>query len=165
MQARSRLADVVSTATRRQASCTQESREWQQRLDGANSRIIELQKRLSDSEGERNRLNALPEKIADQRLEIGDKLEMAEQNRQDAADALRLAETNLSESRESLQRQSDNALVAARETQIRAEAAQERSEATLNELRDRIADKLDCAPRDVAGIADIHEGAVLAKLE
>lgn len=164
MQAEARLADVISTATRRQASCTQEGAAWQQRLDGADRRIAELKQRFNDGESEQTRLDALPETIAKQRLEIGDKLEMAEQKRQDAADALLLAETSLDEA-ESLQRGSDNALAAARETQIRAEATQERCETALSELRDRIADKLDCAPQDVAGIAGIDEGAVPDNLD
>jgi F0F1-type ATP synthase membrane subunit b/b' len=74
-----------------------------------------LEKRLIDGNQEQHRLETLPETIAKQRLEIGDRLEIAEQNRQDAADALRLAETSLAEA-ESLQRDSDNALATARET-------------------------------------------------
>ncbi len=164
MQAESRLANVIDTATQRLAHCNQDGDAWQQRLDGADGRITELKQRFKDSDSERKRLNALPETIVKQRLQIGDKLEMAERKRQDAADALRLAETNLGKA-ESLQRTSDNALAAARETQIRAEAAQERCDATLSELKDRIFEKLDCAPRDVAGIAGIDKNAVLAKLD
>ena len=109
-------------------------------------------------------METLPETIAKQRLEIGDRLEIAEQNRQDAADALRLAETSLAEA-ESLQRDSDNALATARENQIRAEANEERCNATLAELKDRIADKLNCAPKDVAEIAGIADGEALAGLD
>ncbi len=164
MQAESRLADLVGTATRRQSSCNQEASAWQQRLDGASGRIAELEKRLIDGNQEQHRLETLPETIAKQRLEIGDRLEIAEQNRQDAADALRLAETSLAEA-ESLQRDSDNALATARETQIRAEAGEERCNATLAELKDRIADKLNCAPKDVAEIAGIEDGEALASLD
>ena len=110
MQAESRLADLVGTATRRQSSCNQEANAWQQRLDGASGRIAELEKRLIDGNQEQHRLESLPETIAKQRLEIGDRLEIAEQNRQDAADALRLAETSLAEA-ESLQRDSDLSLI------------------------------------------------------
>ena len=164
MQAESRLADLVGTATRRQSSCNQEASAWQQRLDGASGRIAELEKRLIDGNQEQHRLETLPETIAKQRLEIGDRLEIAEQNRQDAADALRLAETSLAEA-ESLQRDSDNALATARETQIRAEAGEERCNASLAELKDRIADKLNCAPKDVAEIAGIEDGEALASLD
>jgi chromosome segregation protein len=164
MQAESRLADLVGTATRRQSSCNQEANAWQQRLDGASGRIAELEKRLIDGNQEQHRLETLPETIAKQRLEIGDRLEIAEQSRQDAADALRLAETSLAEA-ESLQRDSDNALATARETQIRAEASEERCNATLAELKDRIADKLNCAPKDVAEIAGIADGEALAGLD
>ena len=164
MQAESRLADLVGTATRRQSSCNQEASAWQQRLDGANGRIAELEKRLIDGNQEQHRLEKLPETIAKQRLEIGDRLEIADQNRQDAADALRLAETSLAEA-ESLQRDSDNALATARENQIRAEASEERCNSTLAELKDRIADKLNCVPKSVAEIAGIADGEALAGLD
>ncbi|MDA8717032.1 chromosome segregation protein SMC [Alphaproteobacteria bacterium] len=164
MQAESRLADLVGTATHRQSNCNQEASAWQQRLDGAIGRIAELEKRLIDGNQEQYRLETLPKTIAKQRLEIGDRLEIAEQNRQDAADALRLAETSLAEA-ESLQRDSDNALATARENQIRAEASEERCNATLAELKDRIADKLNCAPKDVVEIAGIADGEALAGLD
>ena len=164
MQAESRLADLIGTATRRQSSCNQEASAWTQRLDGASGRIAELEKRLVDGNQEQHRLETRPETIAKQRLEIGDRLEIAEQNRQDAADALRLAETSFAEA-ESLQRDSDNALATARESQIRAEAAEERCNATLAELKDRISDKLNCAPQDVAEIAGIEDGEALAGLD
>ena len=164
MQAESRLADLVGTATHRQSSCNQEASAWQQRLDGASGRIAELEKRLIDGKQEQHRLETLPKTIAKQRLEIGDQLEIAEQSRQDAADALRLAETSLAEV-ESLQRDSDNALATARENQIRAEANEERCNATLADLKDRIADKLNCAPKNVAEIAGIADGETLAGLD
>ena len=123
-----------------------------------------MEKRLIDGNQEQHRLESLPETISKQRLEIGDRLEIAEQNRQDAADALRLAEISLDEA-ESLQRDSDNALATARENQIRAEASEERCNATLAELKDRIADKLNCAPKEVAEIAGIADGEALAGLD
>jgi len=164
MQAESRLADVIGTATRRQASCAQEASAWQQRLDGANSRIAELEARLADGNQEQQRLQAVPETLAKQRLEIGDLLEISEANRQSAADALRLAETSLNEA-ESLQRDADNAMATARETQIRAEAGEERCNAALAELKDRIQDKLNCAPDAVAEIAGVEDGAALGGLD
>ena len=60
MQAESRLADLVGTATHRQSSCNQEASAWQQRLDGASGRIAELEKRLIDGKQEQHRLETLP---------------------------------------------------------------------------------------------------------
>ena len=163
MQAESRGANLIRSATMRQVSCTQEASAWQQRLDGATLRIIELKHRISESEQEKIRLGALPKTIAKQRLEIGDKLDLAEQNRQNAADTLQAAETSLAEA-ESLQRSSDNTLGTSRETQIRAEATQDRCKTVIAELENRIDDKLGCSPRDVPAIAGIDDGAVLPEL-
>ncbi|MEK9744723.1 MAG: chromosome partitioning protein ParA, partial [Candidatus Puniceispirillum sp.] len=83
--------------------------------------------------------------------------------RQDAADALRLAETKLGEA-ETLQRDSDVALGAAREDHIRAESARERCVSMLAELQDRIADKLNCKPEQMAEIAGVGPDDTLPDL-
>ena len=163
MQAESQLASLIANAEQRQTSCATEAAQWQQRLDGAAGRIAELEKRLADGAHEQARLEALPATIAQQRLDIGDRLEAADKIRQDAADALRLAETKLGEA-ETLQRDSDVALGAAREDHIRAESARERCISMLAELQDRIADKLNCKPEQMAEIAGVGQDDTLPDL-
>jgi chromosome segregation protein len=156
MQAESRLAAIIRNAEQRLKQCQSESMQWQQRLEGAASRISELAARLVAVEEEQLRIEALPDRIAKQRLEIGDRMEIADAARQKAADALRFAENSLSEA-EARQRDSDASLAGAREDQIRAEAAQELCNSALAELRERIADKLSCRPDEMAEIAGISE--------
>jgi chromosome segregation protein len=163
MQAESHLASLVANAEQRQTSCATDAAQWQQRLDGAARRIAELEKRLADGANEQARLQALPATIAQQRLDMGDRLEAADKIRQDAADALRMAETKLGEA-ETLQRDSDAALAAAREDHIRAESARERCVSMLAELQDRIADKLHCKPEQMAEIAGVGQDDTLPGL-
>ena len=155
MQTASRLSDIIDNADRRQRGCLTEQSQWQQRLEGASGRIAELQARLVDADSDQERLDALPQTIAAQRLEIGDLLEAADASRQQAADALQFAETSLHEA-ETLQRDADASLAQAREDQIRAEAAQERCDTAITEIRDRINEKLSCTPDRVAEIAGIN---------
>ena len=163
MQAESQLANLIANAEQRQTSCATEAAQWQQRLNGAAGRISELEKRLADGAHEQARLEALPATIAQQRPDISDRLEAADKIRQDAADALRLAETKLGEA-ETLQRDSNVALGAAREDHIRAESARERSVSMLVELQNRIADKLNCKPEQMAEIAGVRPDDTLPDL-
>ena len=164
MQAESRLAEAIKNAENRRRSCEQETAAWQQRLDGAAGRIAELENRLADGVQEQKRLDDLPATIAKQRMEILDRLEIADNARQSASDALRLAETKLAEA-ETLQRDADTALADAREIQIRAEGHQERCTTKLADLKARIFEKLNCAPDAVASIADIDDLATLPQID
>jgi len=164
MQAESRLSETIKNAETRQRSCEQEAGAWQQRLDGAAGRIAELENRLADGAQEQTRLDELPATIAKQRMDIADRLEVAEQARQTAADNLRLAETKLAEA-EALQRDADAALAAAREAQIRAEGHQDRCHTRLADLQSRISEKLNCTADAVAGIADIEDPASLPAMD
>ena len=164
MQAESRLAEAIKNAENRRHSCEQEAGAWQQRLDGATGRIAELENRLADGVQEQKRLDDLPATIAKQRMEILDRLEIADNARQSASDALRLAETKLAEA-ETLQRDADTSLAEAREIQIRAEGHQERCTTRLADLKARIFEKLNCAPDAVASIADIDDPATLPQID
>ena len=164
MQAESRLAEAIKNADNRRHSCEQEAGAWQQRLDGATGRIAELENRLADGVQEQKRLDDFPATIAKQRMEILDRLEIANNARQSASDALRLAETKLAEA-EKLQRDADTSLAEAREIQIRAEGHQERCTTRLADLKARIFEKLNCAPDAVASIADIDDPATLPQID
>ena len=164
MQAESRLAEAIKNAENRRHSCEQEAGAWQQRLDGATGRIAELENRLAGGVQEQKRLDDLPATIAKQRMEILDRLEIADNARQGASDALRLAETKLAEA-ETLQRDADTSLAEAREIQIRAEGHQERCTSRLVDLKARIFEKLNCAPDAVASIADIDDPATLPQID
>ena len=164
MQAESRLVETIKNAENRHRTCEQEADAWQLRLDGAAERIAELENRLVDSVQEQKRLDDLPVSIAKRRLEIGDQLEKAENARQKTADALRFEENKLAEA-EALQRDADTALAEAREIQIRAEGHQERCTTKLGDQKARILEKLNCAPDEVAGIADTHHPADLGSID
>ena len=160
MQADSRLGELIRTATDRLTSAVAEQAAWQKRLDGADSRVAEMQTRLGQGTEEQERLQAMPDTINQQRLALGDRLEVAETNRQNASDALRSAESALAEA-EMTQRDCEADLAQARESQIRAEGNQERANEAISVLRSRIHEKLACAPKNIAEIAGVDDATQL----
>ena len=164
MQAESRLAETIKNAENRRCTCEQEANAWQLRLDGANGHIAELENRLAHGLQEQKKLNDLPFSIAKRRMETGNQLERAKNERQKAADGLMFAENKLAEA-EALERDSDTALAEAREIQIRAEGCQERCTTALVDIKARIFEKLNCAPDAVARIADTDDPTSLPDID
>ena len=156
MQTISRLNEMIRSTTQRMGECERERKAWQDRLDGAATRVTEMQNRLGDGEREQGRLQALPADLERQRHEMADRLEVAAEKRQQAGDALQQAETALA-SAETAQRETDTALAGERETLIRTEGQLERVHETMNALRENIAEKLGCEPQDVATIAEVSD--------
>ena len=91
-------------------------------------------------------------------LEIGDKLEAADNARQKASDKLLIAEKKL-EKADISQREADKGLTSAREEQIRAESTKEYCNTIIGEIENHIRDKFDCNPNEISSIAEItiHE--------
>jgi chromosome segregation protein len=146
MQTVSHLNELIRSTTQRMGECERERKAWQDRLDGAATRVTEMQNRLGDGEREQGRLQALPADLERQRHEMADRLEVAAEKRQQAGDALQQAETALA-SAETAQRETDTALAGERETLIRTEGQLERVRETMSALRENIAEKLGCEPR------------------
>ena len=156
MQTVSHLNELIRSTTQRMGECERERKAWQDRLDGAATRVTEMQNRLGDGEREQGRLQALPADLERQRHEMADRLEVAAEKRQQAGDALQQAETALA-SAETAQRETDTALAGERETLIRTEGQLERVRETMSALRENIAEKLGCEPQDVATIAEVSD--------
>ena len=137
---------------------------WQTRGGGAGERLEQLQARRADIEGERQRLSSLPQAIEEKRLRLLDAVEAAEEARRGRADALALAETGLAET-ETLWRQAETRLAAAREEWVRIQGAVEQAENTCTDLKERIAEILDCGPDALFEISGLKDGAPLPDLD
>ena len=158
IQTESRLADILQNAKNRKETCTEEEVQWQRRLEGVTNRIKELKERLENGKKEQDRLEIRPENIQAHILEIGDKLEAADNARQKASDKLLIAEKKL-EKADISQREADKGLTSAREEQIRAESTKEYCNTIIGEIENHIRDKFDCNPNEISSIAEItiHE--------
>ncbi len=140
---RSRLAQVV-----------QEITTWTDRRTRAEARVGELDGRRDAEQAEITRLEARPEQIKVQRRVLTEKLEASETNRRTAADRLIAAESQQAEL-DRVARDAERAAAEAREARIRAEAALEQINQTLRVERERIAERLDCAPDKILEAAGI----------
>jgi chromosome segregation protein len=157
----------VENRRRRAAEITNELATWQQRKDGAQERIEQLEGRQRAITGELENLAARPSEIADQRRELLSTIETADGERKAAADSLAETENRLAEADKDL-RAAEVELAAGREERVRAEGAAEQADQACRALRERISERLSCVPddlRQVAGLADDAEPPELDAVE
>lgn len=148
-----------------------EAQTWVDRSERADSRLSELRARHAAETAEIARLAARPSEIADQMGKLGNAIEEAEAKRRAAADKLVRAESHLSEYDKRL-KEVERALGEARENMVRAEGGVEQTNQALFTLKERIAERLECAPSEILEKAGIDpeasqpdEVALSARLE
>jgi chromosome segregation protein len=162
---RSRLNELESTrlgltretearASRRSA-IADEAKAWTGRLDAALRQLEQLAARRAQTIDERDRLAARPAEIATERNALMDRLNEAEAARRQEADRLAIAETAVADA--------DRALKAveaehgtAREERVRCEAAVQQAEHDLQELTNRIRERLDCTPEETLSVGGLE---------
>jgi chromosome segregation protein len=133
---------------------------WQNRKNGAHSRLDELASRQAQAERDIAQLARLPDDITSRRRQLGEAIDKAEQNRRHAADKLTEAETMLNLA-QNAQRQAEQNLAQQRENSIRAESSRDLAQQDYNGITNRINERLNIAPdelrepdklRELAGI-------------
>ena len=152
------LAHAIHTATARKTDISRQQQDWQTRLSQTAQRRSEMTARRTAAQQEMDTLIQRPALIKGEQDKVTTLQEAAEISRQEKADALRSAEEK-TQTLTTSQRESERLLSTARETGIRAEGAREKCEADLEVIRDRIAEKLNCAPAQLDEIAGLKEGA------
>ena len=137
-----------------------EIEEWQARLSNAaeqmealSSRIVEIEARLQD-------LRKRPAELEASRSSLLTELSDAEIKRKAAADLLIATEQKLSGIEQQLKKD-ENVLTEVREERIRAEGAVQVAAEHFNSLRERMAEKLNCGPEELPGIAAFKDGEAL----
>jgi len=146
--------------TRRLADIERELASWTERSEGAVQRISDLDDRTGQIRDELEELAQRPEEIKQKRMQLLDFIDAAEAKRQTAADQLAVAEGKLAESDKGL-REAESNLALARETRVRIEGAVEQGKQACASIGERVKEKLDCGPNDLAKIAEHDESAPL----
>ena len=149
---------------RRLGDIERELASWTERSEGAVQRISDLEERTGQIREELEELAKRPEEIKQQREQLLDLIEAAEQKRKDAADQLAVAEGKLSEADKEL-REVESQLGLARETRVRIEGAVEQGKQACSSIAERVKEKLDCGPDNLAEIAEHDEDTPLPDLE
>ncbi|MGE0120782.1 MAG: chromosome segregation protein SMC [Dongiaceae bacterium] len=161
---RSRLIDCRGTQERLQreaqargqrvGTIADERRLWAQRVAAAEQQLATLAERRAAVSAEIDGLSRRPAEIAAQRQTLLELIEAAEGKRRHAADQLAAAETQLAAAVLEL-KAAETRLAEAREDRVRAEAAVAQGEEHGNDVVQRIRERLDCAPEETAGIAEL----------
>ncbi len=159
-----RLAREADVRQRRLAAIASERRNWQSRAANAEEQMASLSARRAEIEKERVKLAESPEDFEVRRRAVVFEIGKAEVVRREAAEALAAAERQQALA-DSAAREALTALSEARELRGRAE---ERLSASLErraEIEARITELIDCAPHEVAKLAEIDPAAPLPDLD
>ena len=167
VDARAAYGEIVRLSkerTARLASIRIEDKKWIERSQRARIRIVELESRKQFEKSEIERLEKRPEEIMAQRKELMDKGQIAEVTRKSSADKLAVAEIAVNEA-DTVSRQADQDLSKIREERVRTEAALEQVNHSVELTKERIKERLECAPENILERANIQSSEGLPDLE
>ena len=133
---------------KRIVAVTKDISSWQERLDNAKTRAVELQQRHSKAESELATALAEPDNIRSQRAELISALEEAETRRKLAADTLAGAETDMRHASEA-ERDAGRLATESREKRAGAEARSEAALEAVGLAAERIREELQTEPQSL----------------
>ncbi len=139
---------------RRLSLLQQEEQGWAARVEGAASRLAELEQRAAEGREELETLAERPLAIQEERRLLAAQIQTAERHRAEALAALQAGEAELAEA-EQARTKAETALADAREARAHAEAAVSQALQHMKALAERIAEKLDCEPDHIAAATGI----------
>ena len=141
MAAEQRIKSEESFQSRNLIQLGHQKENWKVREEEAKTRLISLEERLKTSQDEKNRLSTLPESFEKKEAELNIKIEEAISNRNIAADQLVKNETSLNDA-DKLVRGAEKAVSTLREEMIKIEALLNLSKAKIQNIEDRVFEKL-----------------------
>ena len=141
MAAEQQIKSEESFKSRNLIQLGHQKENWKVREEEAKTRLISLEKRLKASQDEKNRLSTLPESFEKKEAELNTKIEEAISNRNIAADQLVKNETSLNDA-DKLVREAEKAVSTLREEMIKIEALLNLSKAKIQNIEDRVFEKL-----------------------
>ena len=156
VQQEAELAMQLKSAKQQQQSSVQQIADWQNRMGQTDRRLKEMDQRKQTALSEKQQLESQPEDISRRQQDLMDQLETAEAERLSRSDRLREAEEALRQADLAL-RESERDLSTKREALIRTEALSERYQTEQESLSQRIREKLDCAPSELAELAQLSD--------
>ncbi|WP_371154908.1 chromosome segregation protein SMC [Jannaschia sp. 2305UL9-9] len=171
MMARRAKADEIkreaAARDRRLGDVAAEMARWQTRLDTADTQLADLERRQDGLRAELENARPIPEQLAQQRAALTEEIRQAEDRRKAAIDARAAAETAQRDA-VTAAREADRRAGTAREARAAAQAHLEAADTGRAAAEARIAEELDCSPRDLieslgdAAQAEVGIGAVEA---
>ena len=129
---------------------------WKVREEEAKTRLILLEERLKISQDEKNRLSILPDSFEKKEEELNIKVEDAVRNRNIAADELVQTETSLNQANK-LVREGEKTVSSLREEMIKIESLLNLSKTKIQNIEDRVFEKLRIKSDELNKIINIKE--------
>jgi chromosome segregation protein len=141
MAAEQQIKSEESFKSRNLIQLGHQKENWKVREEEAKTRLISLEDRLKASQDEKNRLSTLPESFEKKEAELNIKIQEAILNRNTATDQLVKNETSLNDA-DKLLREAEKAVSTLREEMIKIEALLNLSKAKIQNIEDRVFEKL-----------------------
>ena len=141
MAAEQQIKSEESFQSRNLIQLGHQKENWKVREEEAKTRLISLEERLKTSQDEKNRLSTLPESFEKKEAELNIKIEEAISNRNIAADQLVKNETSLNDADKQV-REAEKVVSTLREEMIKIEALLNLSKAKIQNIEDRVFEKL-----------------------
>ena len=166
-EARASHTDLSRESAMRKSRLEDLSRErgvWTSRRDTAQSRLAELQTRLSEASAARDVAAAAPQAIEEKRIALLDKIGDAESLRNEAADALADASTKAAEADKNA-KEADAAAAETREARARAEALAESAVERVEEAVRLAQESCSAEPEELLALAEQEDGDALPTRE
>jgi len=163
-QAHDRLVSESARRRDRLEAIEREKAAWSERASGGEGQLAQLNARKEQAQEELARLDARPKEIESQRNELLDRIASAETQRKRAGDALATAEQQLADVERRL-KSAESRLADAREERGRREGQVRQAEQAVENVGERIAERLDASPDQAFEIAGFKEGEALPDLE
>jgi len=150
-----RLRREAETRTMRLSAIAGEEISWRQRIEGAQQRLADLDRRTAQATEQKDALAERPAEIAEQLKKMQDVIGAAEGQRKLAADKLSVAEQEQTDADKAL-RETETHLAESREIRVRREAEIEQADQAAAAIAERIAEKLDTTPDNVLAAGGVE---------
>ena len=159
-EARAAHNDLVREAemrTRRIDEIVRERGVWSTRAETAETRVSELETRLTSTTTARDNAQNAPQELEEKRVALLDRIGESEKARGEASDALALAQSRSQEA-DKTAKEADSAAAEAREARARLEAQSEAAIERVSEATSLARETCDAAPEELPAIAEFKEG-------
>ena len=160
MAAEQQIRNQESYQQRNLMQINNQKNDWENRKDEAETRIKSLKERLDNLKEDKSRLEKLPDDFVEKANELNIKIQTAEQNRNLAADKLVQTETLLNEA-EKLEKSSEQNLASFREDMIKVEAALNLASTKIENIEDRVYEKLRVKSNQLKEIVNLSDNEEL----
>ena len=160
MAAEQQIRNQESYQQRNLMQINNQKNDWENRKGEAETRIKSLKERLDNLKEDKSRLEKLPDNFEEKANELNIKIQTAEQNRNLAADKLVQTETLLNEA-EKLEKSSEQNLASFREDMIKVEAALNLARTKIENIEDRVYEKLRVKSEQLKEIINLSDNEEL----